>query len=83
MRQAYRLTPIPTLPTQEIRAGSTIVGYLYAPNAMRPLWEIYPVFGANIGGLPDGDRGYTVRAFATEEQALGFLGIGPAEAVAA
>lgn len=75
----YRLEPIPTLTTLRVVSDNRTVGFLYPPKAsIRPDWEITP-HGGDIGGLPDGDRGFRTRHFVTEADALAFLGIGVEE----
>lgn len=72
---AYRLEPIPTLPTLRICLGSRTAGFAYPPKRQGEPWEVTPP-ARSTDALPDGDRGFITRRFPAEADMLAFLGLG-------
>lgn len=77
----YSLHPIPTLNSHEIRLCGRYVGFLAPPRFEGDTWDIYPD-AKDTSGLPDGDRGYCHREFASLDDALAYLGLGETRAAA-
>lgn len=71
---AYRLEPIPTIPTLRICLGSRTAGFAYPPKRQGEPWEVVPP-ACSTDALPDGDHGYVARRFPAEADMLAFLGL--------
>lgn len=77
----YSLRPVSTLASREIWFAGRYVGYLIPPRWEGDTWDIFPD-AFDTSGLPDGDQGFRHRPFASEADALAFLGLGETRAAA-
>lgn len=78
----FRLETIYGLPTRRVMLGKKLVGHLYQPRGGEKHWEIWPTVSAKDLWHPV--EGYAAHRFASEDDALDFLGLlAPAAQVAA
>jgi hypothetical protein len=78
---AYSIETVGSSPTRWIYLDGRLVGFLLVPLPAEPSWQVLPRVGCEAF-MPDGRCEYETRQFASEPEALAYLGIQTAQEAA-